>query len=75
MKEGSHNKPQRVRRVQSGPPYLSSKKISGVQREEGHGLVHHVLFNMADLHLVLPALNLLKSYRVVVVVVAHGILV
>ena len=25
MKEGSHNKPQRVRKVQSGPPYLSSK--------------------------------------------------
>ena len=26
MKEGSHNEPQKVRKVQSGPPYLSSKK-------------------------------------------------
>ena len=24
------------------PPYLSSKKNSGGQREEGHGVVHHV---------------------------------
>ena len=26
MKEGSHNEPQKVRKVQSGPPYLSSRK-------------------------------------------------
>ena len=26
MKEGSHNKPQRLRKAQSGPPNLSSKK-------------------------------------------------
>ena len=42
MKEGSPNKPQRVRKVQSGPPYLSSQKISGGQQEEGHGVVHRV---------------------------------
>ena len=33
MKEESHNKTQRVRKVQ---------KISGGQREEAHGVVHHV---------------------------------
>ena len=42
MKEESHNKTQRVRKVQNGPPYMSGKKISGGQREEGHGVVHHV---------------------------------
>ena len=26
MKEGSHKKTQRLRKVQNGPPYLSSKK-------------------------------------------------
>ena len=43
MKEGSHahNQTQRVRKVQNGPTYLSSKKISGGQQEEGHGVVHH----------------------------------
>ena len=38
-----------------GPP---PHQISGGQQEEGHEVVHHVLFNMRDLHLVLPALNL-----------------
>ena len=28
--------------VQNGPPYLSVKKNSGGQREEGHGVVHHL---------------------------------
>ena len=42
MKEGYHNKSQRVRKVQIGPPYLYSKKISGGQLEEGQGVVHHV---------------------------------
>ena len=42
MKEGSHNKTQRVRKVQNIPTYLSSKKISGGQQEEGHGVAHHV---------------------------------
>ena len=41
MKEGSHIKSQRVRKVQNGPTYLSSKKTGG-QQEEGHGVVHHV---------------------------------
>ena len=42
MKEGSHNKTQIVRTSKKGPPYLSSKNNSGGQREEGHGVVHHV---------------------------------
>ena len=41
MKEGSHNKTQRVRKVQNGPPTCAAN-ISGGQREEGHGVVHHV---------------------------------
>ena len=32
-----HQKIQRVRKVQNGRPYLSSKKISDGQLEEGHG--------------------------------------
>ena len=28
--------------VRNGPPYLSVKKNSGGQREEGHGVVHHL---------------------------------
>ena len=43
MKEGSHKKVQKIRMVQNGPPYLSiKKKNSGGQREEGHGVVHHL---------------------------------
>ena len=48
-------------------------------------LFHHVLFNMGDLHVVLPALNLsnmnagilimMQQVRLMVVVVAHKILV
>ena len=58
MKEGSHNKSHRVRKVQNGPPTCPAKKISGGQQEEGQGVVHHVLFNMGDLHLILTGLNL-----------------
>ena len=42
MKEGSHNKPQRVGKVQSGPPTCPAKKILSGQQEEGHGVVHRV---------------------------------
>ena len=42
MKEGSHKKVQKIRMVQNGQPYLSVKKISGGQREEGHGVVRHL---------------------------------
>ena len=42
MKEGSHNKTQRVKLSQSGPPTCPAIKNSGGQREEGHGIVHHV---------------------------------
>ena len=42
MKEGSHKKVQKVRMVQNGQPNLSVKKNLGGQREEGHGVVHHI---------------------------------
>ena len=42
MKEESHKKVLRVRKCQNDPPYLSVKKNSGGQREEGHGVVHHL---------------------------------
>merc|ERR1719323_3060054 len=42
MKEESHKKVQKIRMVQNGPLYLSVKKNSGGQREEGHGVVHHL---------------------------------
>ena len=43
MKEGSHKKIQKIRMDQNALPYLSvTKKISGGQREEVHGVVHHL---------------------------------
>ena len=32
----------KVRKFQNVPPYLSVKKISGGQQEEGQGVVHHL---------------------------------
>ena len=42
MKETYNNKTQRVNVTQYDPNYLLSTKKTGGQREEGHGVVHHI---------------------------------
>ena len=42
MKHGSHIKTQIVKVPQDGPPYFHSKKHSGEQQGEGHGVVQNV---------------------------------
>ena len=42
MKDGSHKKSKKVRKLCNGPLYLPAKKIGDGQQEEGHGEVHHL---------------------------------
>ena len=42
MMEMFNNKTQRVNVTQYDPNYLLSTKKTGGQREEGHGVVHHI---------------------------------
>ena len=55
MKEGSHKKTQRVRKIQNGK--CKAKNISGGQREVGHGVVHHVQWEHHQSYLVHPYQN------------------